>query len=253
MNDLKDIIRLGRWTIEELDHLIHESSTIKDISERIYFLSRQFLGVEYQESTLIGDVNKPEVFVINLEGVDCLTFIEYVEAMRLSGSFSEFTKKLKWVRYCQGKVAFDSRHHFFTDWGEYHSDLVEDVTVRVGEQKTMSFPKSLNLRRDGAYIIPGIRHKDRVIQYIPHEAIDGQVMDRLKTGDYAGIYSDQDGLDVSHVGIIIRIKDGIYLRHASSSAASRKVIDENFRGYIAKKQGLVVLRPKPVSSPASDP
>ncbi len=247
----RELILLGRWTVEELDHIIHESSAIKDVGERIYFLSRQFLGVEYKESTLIGDIDRPEVFVINLEGVDCLTFIEYIEAMRLSGSFSEFTKRLKRIRYCQGTVAFDLRHHFFTDWGEDNSELIGDVTVEIGGQRTMSSPKRLNLRRDGTYIIPGIRHTDRVIQYIPDEAVDEEIMDRLKTGDYAGIYSDEDGLDVSHVGIIVKIKDRIYLRHASSLKAKRRVIDEELRAHIAKKPGLIVLRPKPTLSLAS--
>src|SRR3989337_2511323 len=95
---------LGKWTIEELDRLLHDSSLIADVGERIGFLSKQFLGVAYQESTLVGDSHTPEDLVIHLQGVDCFTLIDYVEAMRLSGFFSEFTENLRRVRYRKGEV-----------------------------------------------------------------------------------------------------------------------------------------------------
>ena len=113
-------IILGVFSREQLDRLMRESLRIGDAGKRIDFLSRQFLGIDYAESTLIGDKGSPEVFVINLAGVDCLTFIEYVEAMRHSGSYSDFESNLKRVRYRSGIVAFAKRNHFFTDWKEFN-------------------------------------------------------------------------------------------------------------------------------------
>src|SRR3989304_5925906 len=78
----KELIILGKWNEKQLDHIIRESLGIPDLDKRIDFLSEQFLNVDYKESTLIGNINTPEVFVINLEGVDCFTYIDYVEAMR---------------------------------------------------------------------------------------------------------------------------------------------------------------------------
>ena len=235
---------LGRWTIEELGRLLHNSSMIRDVSERIGFLSKQFLGVAYQESTLVGDAHTPEILVLNLAGVDCFTLIDYVEAMRLSGSFPEFTESLKRVRYRRGEVSFEMRNHFFTDWPEYNAGIIEDVTAVIGGSKTVAVRKRLNLRRDGTPIVQGIPPKEREIHYIPVNALDNLILGRLKTGDYAGVYSDDDGLDVFHVGIIIKTGDGIFLRHASSRMSHRKVIDEEFKDYLAEKQGLVVLRPR---------
>ena len=237
-------IHLGKWTIEELDRLLHDSSLIADVGERIGFLSKQFLGVAYQGSTLVGDAHTPEILVLNLAGVDCFTLIDYVEAMRLSGSFSEFTENLKGVRYRRGEVSFEMRNHFFTDWPEYNAGTIEDVTAVIGGPKIISVHKRLNLKGDGTPIIPGIPPKEREIHYIPVNALDNLILGRLKTGDYAGVYSDVDELDVSHVGIVITTEDGIFLRHASSRMSHRKVIDEEFKGYIAEKQGLVVLRPR---------
>lgn len=233
-------ILLGRWTEDKLDLIMREFSKIKEPGLRIEFISRQFLNIDYKESTLIGDVNTPEVFVINLEGVDCFTFIDYIEAMRLSGSFSEFKENLKKVRY-RGKVTYESRKHFFTDWLKFNTEFVMDVTEEIGGQKTKSVIKILNIREDGTYLLQGIRPVQREIKYIPSGAIDNSIINKLRTGDYAGIYSEKPGLDVSHVGIIIKDINAI-LRHASLN--HRKVVDQDFRDYISNKLGLIVLRPK---------
>lgn len=255
---MKMDINLGNWTQDKLDHIMHESSKIKDAGSRINFLSRQFLDMDYKESTLIGDANTEEVFVINLEGTDCFTYIDYIEAMRLSGSFSEFKENLKKVRYRAGEVAFKNRNHFFTDWREFNSEFVDDATEQIGAQKTKSITKILNQKEDGTYFLEGIHPREREIKYIPSDTIDDSVMDKMKTGDYAGIYSAIQGLDVSHVGIIIKDRESIYpvrkkfpakpsnrvyLRHASSEKKHRKVIDQDFKDYISDKPGLIVLRP----------
>jgi hypothetical protein len=237
-------IILGKFSQEELDHIIYKSSKIKDIARRIDFLSGQLLDLDYIESTLIGDINIPEAFVINLEGVDCFTFIDYLEAMRLSNSFSEFTVNLRKVRYKSGKVVFENRNHFFTDWREFNSDFIDDVTEEIGAQRTIKVQKTLNEKKDGTYYIPGVRPVLREIKYIPSDKIDESVMNKLRTGDYIGIYSTKQGLDVSHVGISIKEGDKTYLRHASSLKKHRKVVDQDFEKYITGKLGIIVFRPK---------
>ncbi len=244
INMYKTYILLGIWSQEGLDHLVRKSSKIKDVGKRIDFLSRQFLDLDYAESTMIGDVNIPEVLAINLEGVDCFTYVDYIEAMRLSGSFSEFKVNLRKVRYKSGIVAFENRNHFFTDWQEFNSDFVDDVTEEIGAKKMMRVQKTLNEKKDGTYFLPGIYPVKREIEYVPSEAIDDSVLNRLRIGDYVGIYSNVKGLDVSHVGIIIKDGDKIYLRHASSLKKHRKVVDQDFKNYIVDKPGMIVFRPK---------
>ena len=240
---VREQITLGRWTMRELDSVLSEASKIDDTGKRIEFLSRKFLNTPYRESTLIGDVNKPEVFVINFEGVDCFTFIDYIEAMRFSGSFPEFRERLKKIRYRSGEVSFENRNHFFTDWREFNQGLVDDVTALAGAEKTKRARKALNRKRGGANLLPGIESKQREIIYIPSDVVDAAVIDRLRTGDYVGIYTRKQGLDVSHVGLIIRDKNRVYFRHASSDQKYRKVMDQDFRKYIDGKPGIVILRP----------
>lgn len=231
---------LGKWTGERLSDLLREAAKIKDAGERITFISERFTGIPYRENTIIGDISTPEVFVIDLSGVDCFTFLDYIEAMRLSGSLPEFKENLIRVRYREGRVAFENRKHFFTDWIEFNQELVRDVTGEIGSDDTVKVRKILNLKEDGTFYLPGIQAGEREIEYMPSDAIVGYTIDKLKTGDYAGIYSDRQGLDVSHVGIIIKTEDGIYLRHASSIKG--KVADEDFKEYMKDKPGIIVLR-----------
>ena len=237
-------IDLGGWTEMELDRIIREASRIEDAGARIAFLSGHFLGIPYRESTLIGDSNTPEVFVINLSGVDCFTFIDYIEAMRLSDSFEGFRKSLQTVRYRNSMLSYSARKHFFTDWAEYEPATVFDITKQVGGEKTERTVRILNRKEDGTPLLPGIESPQRTIDYIPSERIDSQVLKNLRTGDYAGIFSTLSALDVSHVGIIINNENTITLRHASSDRRFRKVIDQDLQEYLSGKPGLLILRPR---------
>ena len=240
----KEFILLGKWTSEKLDAILHESSKINDAGLRIDFLSKQFLGTPYKELSLVGDINIPEVFVINLEAVDCFTLLDYIESMRRSFSFDEFRENLRKVRYRGGEANFKNRNHFFTDWREFNSNFIDDVTVQIGGKKVRSIMKLLNQREDGSYYLHGIQLKDRLITYLPVDMIDDAILSELRTGDYIGIYSEKQGLDVSHVGIFIKRENDIFLRHASSLKNHRKVIDQNFKDYMADKPGILVFRNK---------
>jgi hypothetical protein len=171
--------------------------------------------------------------------------LDYVEAMRLSTSYATFATTLKKVRYRSGLVAFDHRNHFFTDWAVFNTPFVSDVTSRLGGNKTRTARKALNSQANGAPFLPGIPPQNRTVEYIPSASVDNSVTANLKTGDYAGIYSEAAGLDVSHVGIIVRTPDALLLRHASSQERIRMVIDEGLNEYLVHKPGLVVMRPLP--------
>ncbi len=238
----KELILLGKWMPERLDLMLHESNKINYAGLRIDFLSRHFLGTPYQESTLIGGVHTPEVFVINLEGVDCFTFLDYIESMRFSSSFHEFKDNLQKVRYRAGEISFENRNHFFTDWREFNSNRIDDITEQIGGKKVMRIMKLLNVREDGTSFLSGIQNRERLISYIPANAIDNALISELKTGDYIGIYSEKQGLDVSHVGIAVKMENKTYLRHASSLKEQRKVLDQDFKDYITEKSGIIVFR-----------
>jgi len=239
----KERIDLGRWSKDELERIMSSASHLSNPGERIGLISQHFLNTPYRESTLTGNIKEQEVFVINLSGVDCFTFIDYVETMRLSGSFNEFKENLKKVRYQSGDADYRKRNHFFTDWAEFSRSNIRDVTGEIGNNRTKKAKKILNIKEDGTYLLDGIIPREREIAYIPAHRMNGAVFTAMRTGDYAGIYSELSGLDVSHAGIIIKAaNDEILLRHASSLEKYRKVIDQLLKEYMADKPGLIVLR-----------
>jgi hypothetical protein len=245
--DYKEVINPGSWEIPQLDALLARASRITDTPERSDFLSGQFTGIPYKAGTLIGNQHTPEELVINLSGVDCFTFIDYIEAMRRSETFTGFKENLRKVRYRNGVVDYKNRNHFFTDWIVCNAGFINDVTGQIGMEKSKKTVKLLNAAENGKPLLPGIAAGKREVTWIPAERIDDMLLDRLRTGDYLGIYSVKENLDVSHVGIVIREKAGIFIRHASSQDACRRVIDQDLRAYLVHKPGIVVLRPESTS------
>jgi hypothetical protein len=221
---------------------LRQASTVPDPGDRIAFLSGQFLDIPYQASTLTGSDAEPEQLVIDLGAVDCFTLLDYVEAMRHAITFDRFVGNLKKIRYRDGLVSFKNRNHFFTDWAQYNQACISDVTGEVGGAQTQRIRKVLNVKMDGSFFVPGIPPVDRDMDFIPSGRIDDRVVGMLNMGDYAGIYSDRPGLDVSHTGVIIRDGADVVFRHASS--VQGKVVDEDFRRYVAASPGLVVFRPQ---------
>ena len=237
-----ETIKLGRWDQGNLEKIIKEKPSAT--GEQIEFLSEQFLGTPYKASTLTGDINTPEVFTVNLEGMDCFTYIDYVEALRLSTTLEDFKANLKDIRYRDGDISFQGRNHFFSDWPTQNSDSVRDITYEIGGNKTIAVEKNLNLKSDGSNFLPGIPAVNRKIYYIPTPEIDDDLLKKLRTGDYVGIYTGIEGLDVTHTGIMIK-KDGrVYLRHASSRKKNYKVVDEDLKQYIQNTPGMVIFRPQ---------
>jgi hypothetical protein len=115
--------------------------------------------------------------------------------------------------------------------------------METGKDRARKLQKRLNRQEDGTLFLNGVEPVDRIITYIPANDIDESMLKRLRSGDFAGIYSDSPGLDVSHVGIIIRVGTSLFLRHASSSRDLRKVVDQDFTQYMKGKPGLIILRP----------
>ncbi|MDI2089964.1 N-acetylmuramoyl-L-alanine amidase-like domain-containing protein [Commensalibacter oyaizuii] len=206
--------------------------------------SAAFLGVPYRANTLIGSVTVPERLTINLNAVDCLTFIEYVHALNHSTNLQDFTTNLIKTRYINENVSFLNRKHFFSDWFATYPRNARDITKTLSPN-VIAVRKHLNLGPNNKEYIRGLGIIPRTIYYIPTAGINAHVVSQLKTGDFIGIYTPLNGLDVSHVGIIIKHQNKTYFRNASSLARNMRVIDSPLLPYVRNKPGIIVLRITP--------
>ncbi len=240
----RNLVNLGRWSKAELAQIISTAHRIDGPGDRIVALSRHFIDTPYVADSLIVDPQKGERLVINLAGFDCFTFLDVVEALRRSSDVADFPEQLKSVRYHDGLVTYVKRRHFFSDWVAADAAMVADVTAKVGQGRAQVVVKQLNRKSDGAHWLPGIPVTRREMSYIPTRKIDRKALSALQAGDYVGIYSAHAGLDVSHTGLIVKGKDSVMLRHASSRDNVRRVVDVDLLEYLQGKPGLVVYRVK---------
>lgn len=208
----------------------------------INHVSYQFLSTPYVANTLIGSPTDAEKVVVNFKGVDCFTFLDYVESLRKSDNKNIFIDKLIQTRYVGNKVSFLSRKHFFTDWVFRGKANAKDITAEISPHY-MNIKKALNKKPDGDELIAGLGVINRTITYIPGDKIDSAMLNNLKTGDYIGIYTHIPWLDTTHTGIFIMTKRGPMFRNASSREAHKQVIDLPFLDYMKKVPGIIVFRP----------
>jgi hypothetical protein len=225
------------------DAALQAAPRLADPGERVVQISARFLGIPYRANTLGGGPDTPEQLTTRLDAVDCFTLLDYVEALRRSATPAEFRTHLIEVRYRDGIIAWDHRRHFFTDWVAAPGGPVVNLTAKIGGKSTQQTLKQLNRRPDGTLYLPGVAVQERPVRFIPADALDDSVFNRLRPGDYLGIYAPEAGLDVSHVGIVVRTDDQLLLRHASSRRAAGRVIDSDLRSYLADKPGIIILRP----------
>ena len=104
--------------INEIENLIKSYSSAP-YSEKYNKYSKALIGTPYVSNVLIGSKKIDEIFVIDLNQLDCFTYLEYVHALANSNSYQEFKDKVREYRYYKGEVNFYSRNHFFTDWISY--------------------------------------------------------------------------------------------------------------------------------------
>ncbi|MDE5786519.1 MAG: DUF1460 domain-containing protein [Duncaniella sp.] len=228
---------------------------------RVGRIARMFVGVPYKSGTL---EIAPEGIVVNLDSMDCTTFVETVAAMAVTAderrdSWQDFVHNLGMMRYRGGKIdGYASRLHYISDWilDNSHRGNVVDVTSRMPDEpayqvKTIDF---MSRHRD---LYPALKDdaeyeklKNAEIGYRNHRFpyiksgsfLRKGVASALRDGDIVALISRKSGLDVSHVGIIA-IVDGVpHLLHASSRHGKVMIDPLPLSDYLKKSRDTLGLR-----------
>jgi hypothetical protein len=222
-----------------------------------------FLNTPYVAKTL--DKTKEEKLVINLHQLDCTTFAENCLALARTvksghSDAKQFCSELEHIRYRGGKMdGYESRLHYFSEWISDNEARrnVQSVAKQIGGKPlsvTLNYMSTHSKEYPQLVNDPATTAKIKAIEenvssqqyfYIPSgqfESIEGLVKD----GDIVTLTTSIPGIDVSHVGILLK-KDGrVYLLHASSSIQKVVVSSEPFAQYLAKSKkttGVMIARP----------
>lgn len=224
-------------------------------------IGESFLGTKYTPATL---EEEPEHLVINLEELDCVTYVENVLALARiiragTPTWGEYVQELKRIRYRGGNLdGYASRLHYFSEWiaDNARLGLMRNVTRDLGgipltEQIDFMTTHRESYRQlaDSAIFGQIQRMEDRLNGearwWIPESQLPG-VMSRLENGDIIAATSSIDGLDVAHTGLAVVREDGVYLMHAplvgEEVQLSETPIDQRIQR-IEGQDGIMVARP----------
>src|SRR6266853_3128167 len=129
--------------------LLSETRYDRSTGSRIDVLSRHFLGLSYKPDPLIGSADTAEVFTASLDGFDCVTYIETIVALARASNVDNFTGWLRNIRYERGRIQWERRNHYMTQW--IHNN------VRDGIIKPVSMPAVPTLSRERILnVVPGL-------------------------------------------------------------------------------------------------
>jgi len=225
-------------------------------------VGRSFIGTPYVEATLEAPGN--EDLVVNLRGLDCVTFVENTLAIarcikRNRQSFEAFKEELQRIRYRGGSISgYPSRLHYFSEWIQDNERMriVQNVTEEAGGTtytKTINFMSThrssyRQLQNSNFYEAIKRTEKDlnkREWLFIKKEEL-AKHQHALLDGDIIAITTSIEGLDVSHTGIAVRVDGVLKYLHAPLTNGNVQITEKSLVDYLAsnkKQTGIMIARP----------
>lgn len=238
---------------QELKKLASESGKKQPIQDWAVEIGKDFLGTPYVEKTL--EIPGPEQLVINLQGVDCTTFLEAVVSLARMAemqnlSFERFEKELEHIRYRSGKnEGYPSRLHYFTEWivVNQRKGILQDITAEIGGSP---YPNQPSFMSENPQFYPQLSDPENLekvreaetkirqnsYSFIPKDKI--QALEKgIQSGDLIAITTPMTNLDVVHVGFAVWQNGRIHLLHASSKNKKVEISALPLHDYLAANRG----------------
>jgi hypothetical protein len=206
-------------------------------------LGRLLLGVPYAANTLRGGPDRPEELVLRADSLDCMLLLDLLLAgealFRDTATHADpaaaLAEKLIAQRYQGGRIDYRARFHYFSDWIDDGPRCLDAATRLPGAREQTVI---LNDRGAGRRWLEGLPARPRTLRVAPAKAA---TLAALADGDLVGFRARAAGLDVSHVGMVLREGGELKLLHASSRAG--RVVVEPLTTHPQWPNGLLVLRP----------
>ncbi|WP_057935633.1 N-acetylmuramoyl-L-alanine amidase-like domain-containing protein [Algoriphagus resistens] len=252
----------SRQKLEEMLAQFSETDFSKNsTNELVILIGKKFLNTPYVEKTL--ELPGAEKLVINLNGLDCTTYLETVVTLvRLAKkgefTFEAFEKELAHLRYRNGmNQGYSSRLHYFSDWiyQNQQKGILTDITQQIGGSPYPNVPSFMSenpkfyAQLADPFNLEKIKATESVIQernyfYIPKSEIS-KLENNIQSGDLIAITTSMDNLDIVHTGFAIEKNGKIHLLHASSKNMEVEISEKPLSEYLAgnkSQSGIMVAR-----------
>jgi hypothetical protein len=215
------------------------------LSERLIAASEMFVGRDYVFDPLgegAGMIDADPLYRFDV--FDCQTFVETVLSLQKAQDFSDFILRFAAIRYEGGKALYEKRSHLVeAQWMPRNIDIgiFTDVTAEVGkgnEKEALFEISEQNLDKGYAIFLERLQSLWPVgsysITYLPLDWAIANV-DKIPTNTVIQIVRQpRAGVPhtVTHQGIYLEKDNKKFLRNASSSPRSKKIIDRDLLGYL---------------------
>jgi len=188
-----------------------------------------------------------EYCVVNLKGLDCVTFFEDSLCMARMIKHGKQTpedliREVEFTRYRGGKMGdFTTRLHYTTDWfaDNEQKHVVKILTPELPGAEPFQQKVGImsehpeNYRQLKAHpelnpVIKSIEEKinARSLMYLPMNKL-AAAEHLLQTGDIVGVATAEHGIDIAHTGLCIKDDKGVvHFMDASSAPRAMKVTFE---------------------------
>lgn len=239
-----------------------EKSGLKTPNQLVAFYAHQLLGTPYVAHTLEGE---NEMLTINIDQLDCTTFVESLYALArttLNGrdSWRDYAACLENLRYRNGVMTdYSSRLHYISEWivnNRNRGNLIEvtpDIPTVAYLVKNIDFMTThkdnyQSLKNDST-MVDKIRkfeagYRNHRMPYIKkHWLRRKDVKQALRTGDFVGLVTKVEGLDISHLGIVYKDEQGeIFLLDASMGGGKVMLEKENMHDMLQHSKSNIGIR-----------
>lgn len=240
--------------------LSRSNLTVTDLMVEI---GLSFLETPYVAATL--ENGPEEKLVINLQEMDCTTFVETCLALARTiksgkNDFLSYAAELENIRYRHGiRNQYLSRLHYFSEWIHDNATkkIVDESPNLQGEKvpKRISFmsihPESYPVLKTHPELLPTLASQENQLSavdfwYFPKSNPEN-LLKNLKHGDIIGLTSEIDKtIDINHTGIIVQKGNNFLLLHASQSWKKVVLSDGPITDFIkpeSKNSGIMIARP----------
>jgi hypothetical protein len=235
----------------------------KDLSfgDLVIEIGQGFLHAPYKVGTL--EAGGKEKLIVNFTQFDCFTFLEAVLALAKCAvhgriTVGEFRKKLRFIRYHHGIIiGYSSRLHYFTDWlrDNEQKKIVGDISRRLGGEPRRKKINYMTAHRSSYPVLKSENEFQKMLTVeknisrktfcvIRKDKVNQQ-KEKIKTGDIVAFVTEQEGLDVSHVGFALWREGNLYFLHASSKEGCVVISKKTLGTYLKQNKkitGIIVAR-----------
>ena len=236
------------------------NSGCKTANELVGFYAHELLGTPYVAHTLEGDTEK---LTINIDELDCTTFIETLYALArttLNGrtNWRDYAANLENLRYRDGRMGdYATRLHYISEWAvnNYARGNIVEVTADLPHAQSIQKTIDFMSKHSGSY--QSLINDPEMLRKIKHHEMgfrnyrmpvlrknwlgDKSVKAALRPGDFVGLVTKIEGLDISHLGIIEKDAAGeIYLLDASMSGGKVMIEKKNLRDHLNGPKSTII-------------